>query len=136
MKVRLRQQLLAELSRRNINLIVEAATENNAIIHHLVDFVLLHQEKISSRAAWALDKISQTKPPMLKTRIGELYQALDKISESGTRRNVLKVLMQYEIPDTFESQLIDFALKMIESPKEPVAVKANSMTLIFNLLPK
>lgn len=135
-KAQLTEQLMAELSRRNIELIVSIAQNKPQVIHHLIDISLQHDEKISMRAAWALDKLAQNKPDVLATRLGDFYENLNRIPESGTRRCVLKVLMQYPVPELHESTFFDFALQMIESPKEPVAVKANCMTLIFSMLPK
>jgi len=53
----LKEQLLAELSRRNIDYIVNWAGFETEKIDVLVRFVLLNEPTLSMRAAWALEKI-------------------------------------------------------------------------------
>ncbi|MBI9066427.1 MAG: hypothetical protein JEZ09_03975 [Salinivirgaceae bacterium] len=136
MKEKLRQQLLAELSRRNIDLVTQYACQNPEAINYLVDLVIYNEETVSMRAAWALEKLSEKKNEVIKNRLPDILEILSKITVSGTRRTIAKVLMQYTIPEEFEGKLFDFCIEMIEAVKEPVAVKANCMTIVFNLLPK
>lgn len=136
MKAKLEQQLMVELSRRNIDLITQWAIENHESIDLLIDMVLSHKDKLAMRASWVLEKLSEKFPDILRERINEIIDVLNEIPESGTRRTIAKVLMYHTIPEDYEGQMLDFCITMLERPKEPVAVKANCMTIIFNLLPK
>lgn len=136
MKEKIQAQLLAELSRRNIDLIVQWAEDNFKVTEALVEIVLEHKELLAQRAAWSLEKLSERHDNYLEKYIPSIIKELPKIPSSSTRRTIAKVLMLHNIPEVFESEILDFCLNMLESPKEPVAVKANCMTIVFNLLPK
>lgn len=136
MQNRLETQLLAELSRRNIDLITQWAEENHSVTDKLVQIVLQHKETLAPRAAWVLEKLSEKQFNYLENDLINIIKELRQIPSSSTRRAIAKVLIFHDIPEDFESEVLDFCLSMIESPKEPVAVKANCMSVLFNLLPK
>lgn len=136
LRSRLAEQLMAELSRRNIDLVVSWALGQPEAISCLVEITLSQEEKLSSRSAWALEKLSDRFPGILDEFIPEIITAISTIQASSIRRTLAKVLMLHIIPESLEGQTLDFCLKMIERVKEPVAVKANCMTVLFNLLPK
>ena len=136
MEGRLKEQFMAELSRRNIDLVTDWILEKPDVISSVVKLSLSHNEESSWRAAWALEKVSERAKEPLADYIETIINELHKIKLSGTRRIISKILMLHTIPENSEGKILDFCLSMIELPKEPVAVKANCMTIIFNLLPK
>jgi len=136
MKEKLRKQLLAEQSRRNIDLVVSWCGTDAEKIQQLVTLSLSNENGIASRAAWALEKLASNQPGSLDNWIPQIITHLTAINSSSTRRTIAKILMLHSIPEEFEGEVLDFCLSMIESPTEPVAVKANCMTTVFNLLPK
>ncbi len=133
---RIQNQLMAELSRRNIDLITHFTEENPQAIELLVQIVLSHKEPLAQRASWVLEKLSERNKGILSNYLPLLVENLQKIPSSSTRRTLAKVLMLHDIPEEYAGFILDFCITMIESPKEPVAVKANCMTIVFNLLPK
>jgi hypothetical protein len=136
LKVAIEKQLMAELSRRNIDLIATFALNEPAAIPCLLEIVLSQNHKSSSRASWVLEKLSDKIPGIMDAYIVEIINALPFIQSSSTRRTLAKVLMLHQIPASAEGEVLIFCFKMIESAAEPVAVKANCMTILFNLLPK
>lgn len=136
LKEKLENQLMSELSRRNIDLITQWVIEQPKGIDILLDLVLKHDKKVSPRATWALEKVSEKLDKPVQKHIARIVKELHLVISSSTRRTLSKVLMLHNIPETLEGEMLDFCITMLESPKEPVAVKANCMTIIFNLLPK
>ncbi|MFA6403111.1 MAG: hypothetical protein WCX31_16030 [Salinivirgaceae bacterium] len=136
MRSKMAEQLMAELSRRNIDLVASWALGQTGAISCLVEITLSQEEKVSSRSSWVLEKLSDQFPGILDEYIPEIITAISTIESSSIRRTLAKVLMLHKIPESLEGQTLDFCLKMIERVKEPVAVKANCMTVLFNLLPK
>lgn len=136
MKNKLEQQLMAELSRRNIDLVTQWIIEQPESISTLIALVLAHNEKVSPRATWVLEKLSEKIHEPAANYLEIIINELQNIKSSSTRRTISKVLMLHTIPEKYEGELLDYCITMIELPKEPVAVKANCMTIIFNLLPK
>lgn len=136
MKQKIEEQLLSELSVRNIEMVVAFCNKNPEAINILLDNVFIGDDKLSMRSAWALEKLCLQHDKLLQPNIDLLVKQLDKLKTSSVRRIVSKILMLHSIPEDYEGEVLDFCLSMIENPKEPVAVKANCMTTVFNLLPK
>ncbi len=136
MKDSIKEQLMAEMSRRNIDIVVRWVLEKPEAIKPLVELILLHNDKVSMRAAWVLEKLSEKVNEPAANYLEIIISELKNVTISGTRRTLAKVLMLHTIPEKYEGVVLDFSLSMIESPKEPVAVKANCMTIVFNLIPK
>jgi hypothetical protein len=136
MHERIQNQLMAELSRQNIDLVAHFAKENPEAIHYLLEMTFAEDEKLSMRASWTLEKLSEQNPGILNDKLHYILKNLEKIRHSSTKRTLTKVLMFHAIPETYEGMLLNFCITGIESPKEPIAVKANCMSLVFKLLPK
>lgn len=51
----------------------------------------------------------------------------------AVKRNTLRILMDYEIPEELQGTIVDLAFDFLASPKEPVAIKMFSMSVIFNI---
>jgi hypothetical protein len=127
---------MAELSRRNIDLLTHFAEVNPKAVDILVDLVLSHQPKLAERASWVLEKLSERNPGRLNDSLPRFIDNLKHIPSSSTRRTLSKVLSLHTLPETEEAKVLDICLTMLEDPKEPVGVKANCMSLAFQLLPK
>jgi len=136
MKNSIKQQLMAELSRRNIDLVTQWIIEKPEAISTMVELVISHNDTASPRATWVLEKLSEKLNEPAAIYLDTLIGELRNVTSSSTRRTLAKVLMLHTIPEKYEGEMLDFCITMIESPKEPVAVKANCMTILFNLLPK
>lgn len=132
----LKEHLLAELSRRNIDLVVQWAGFDSEKIDLLARLVLQHEPTLSMRSAWVLEKITEKSPGILTSWLPAFIDNLDFYPQSGTRRIMAKILMLHTIPESKEGEVLDFSIRMLELANEPVAVKANCMTIIFNLLPR
>lgn len=130
------EQLLAEQSRRNIDLVVHWAFANPISLELLVEMALSNSETVSARAAWVLDKMSEKEPGCLQSFIPQIILAIKKVRSSSVNRALTKVLMLHAIPEEYDGEILDFSLLAIEKPSEAIAVKANSMTLAFRLLHK
>jgi HEAT repeat protein len=135
-KEKLKEQLLAEISRRNIDFVVDSVESNPKLINYLLELYVDNDRQVSMRAAWGIEKLAERKNVDLTPFIPGIINNLPKLKHSGTRRCIVKVLMLHDIPLEQEGEMMDFCFQMLESPKEPVAVKANCMTSVFKLLPK
>jgi hypothetical protein len=136
MQNNIKQQLMSELSRRNIDLVTQWILEKPEAIGSLVDLVLSHNDIASPRATWVLEKLSEKMNEPVADYLDRIIGELRNVTSSSTRRTLSKVLMLHTLPEKHEGVILDFCISMIESAKEPVAVKANCMTIVFNLLPK
>ncbi len=135
-KAQIRTQLLAELSRKNTDLIAQWLEEHPGYQAYFLELILGQDEKLSMRAAWALDVVNSKGKLKLQKTVHQLLPHIPTIPFPSTRRCLSKLLMRYPIAPEFEGEILDYCIRSLEDPDEPVAIKANNMTVIFNLIPK
>ncbi len=86
---------------------------------------------IAWRAAWILDKLSESSPKVLVAYHPELVRILMQTPLNGIRRHLTKILGNCPSPACEDGQLVNCCLEWILLPKMPVAVKVNAMTLML-----
>ena len=59
-----------------------------------------------------------------------------KDKPDAINRNILRALQFVTLPEEHEGNILDVSFRLLNSPTEPVAVKAFSMTVIYNLTRK
>ncbi len=127
-------QLEAEASRANTDFIANWAGTNAERITDLVDIALNADGQTAARALWALEKVAAAHHNILLPHIPALVAALPRFTFSGMRRIACKILMLTDVPQKFDGPIVDFCFRMLETPDEPIGVKANCMSLIASRL--
>jgi len=133
MKEGLKEQLISEASIANVNYIISVVLENPELVTELVNLSVQNNKKVSDRASWVLTNLVDDYPVLIKPFVAILSDRIN-ISYSDTiKRNVLRILMCFEIPEESHGKLLDLCFEIMTSPKEKVAAKVNAMQIIFNL---
>jgi len=93
--------------------------------------------RITQRAAWPMSDIAKKHPTLLFKYYPFLIELLNQPDKpDAINRNILRALQFVIIPEEHEGNLLDVSFKLLNSATEPVAVKAFSMTVIYNLTKK
>ncbi len=132
--VNIREQLISELSRKNIDYIIHCLGADENGFAEIIRLILHDRDPVPSRAAWVAEGISGRYPWMAEKYIPDLVDALPVFTHSGTRRNILKMLSRYVIPADRQGPLVDLCFGWLLSDEEPVAVKVYAMQIIANHL--
>ena len=134
MNQRLIAQLEAEASRANTDFVANWAGTNAERIADLVEIALNADGQTAARALWVLEKVAAAHHNILLPHISAIVAALPRFAFSGMRRIACKILMLTDVPQDFDGPIIDFCFRMLETPYEPIGVKANCMSLIASRL--
>lgn len=132
-----RDQLLAELSKRNTDYIASVVDRDENLFRELVDLVLTNEEYVSGRAAWVIETIWLKYPEMIDPHINDMIDFLPKSKYDNQKRHFLKILSTRDIKEFDESHLgilIDCCFTWLEDPVYPTAVKMFSMQIIYNFV--
>lgn len=127
-------QLKAEASRANTDFIANWAGTDAERIAELVDIALNADGQTAARALWALEKVAAAHHNILLPHIPAIVSELPRFTFSGMRRIACKILMLTDVSYDFDGPIIDFCFRMLETPDEPIGVKANCMSLIAKRL--
>ena len=134
MNQQLTEQLEAEASRANTDLVVAWAMADARHLADLAEAALNGSPVAAPRAMWALSIVAERDNQSLVPFLPQLVAALPRLSQSGLRRLTCKILMLCPLPEEYDGSIVDFCFRMLEQPDEPIGVKANCMSLIANRL--
>jgi hypothetical protein len=93
--------------------------------------------RITQRAAWPMSEIAKKHPNLLFKYYSLLIDLLHQPNKhDAINRNILRAFQFVQIPENHEGKVLDISFQLLNSPDEPIAVKAFSMTVIYNLSKK
>ncbi len=130
-----KDQLLAELSKRNTDYIASVINKNGKLFQEMFKLILTNEEYISGRAAWVIETIWLKYPEMINPYINDMIDFLPKTKYNNQRRHFTKILSTIDLQKLDEDRLgilIDRCFTWLEDPIYPTAVKMFSMQIIYN----
>lgn len=133
MNEKLKMQVLAEMSRQNMNYIVNIVQDQQELIADLVEFSIQDDEPLNSRASWVLTHLADANIELLKPYLNLLAEKIDSHKNGAVKRNILRVLSVGEFSEEFHAKLIDLCFEIMISFNEKVAAKVHAMQVLFNL---
>lgn len=90
--------------------------------------------RITQRAAWPLGFIAQQKPKLLDPYYPILIRELDNNkNHQAVTRNILRALQFTVIPKKYQGAILDRCFNYLCDSNQPIAIKAFSMTVAYNL---
>lgn len=93
--------------------------------------------RLAQRAAWSVCQAAKKKPEMIAPHIKDLVSVLHKKNvHDAVIRNSVRVLQDIEIPEKFHGEVMDDCFQFLGKPATPVAIKAFSLSILFNLSKK
>lgn len=124
-KIHLKQQALK---------ITEYACASEKNFKALMQCFLSDDYRLAQRAAWSVSWAAQKQPDIINPYIQDLIAQLSrKDVHDAVIRNSVRILQKITIPDHLHGTLMNSCFGLIESVTTPVAIKAFSLTTLFNL---
>jgi hypothetical protein len=114
--------------------IAEYACSSSKHFKELMQCFLTNEYRLAQRAAWSVSWAARKKPELIKPYIKDLVAQLSRTDvHDAVIRNSVRVLEEIEIPELLHADVINACFDFIEKPSVPVAIKAFSLTTLFNL---
>jgi hypothetical protein len=99
----------------------------------LMEIALSGNERVHWRASWAADKINEMIPGIAVNWIDRLIEILPGLEHHGKKRQFLKFISLYPIPEHAESFLFDYCLDKLTSTTEDVSIRVYAMQILYNI---
>jgi hypothetical protein len=132
----LREAILAEHSRSQTDKIVKWVGHSQARFDELFNLFLKDEYRVTQRAAWPISYCVRNHPSLISKHFGKMVKNLQKKDlHPAVKRNTVRILEDIDIPVRYHGEIMNTCFNYIQSPDEPVAVKAFSLTILENLLP-
>lgn len=127
-------QLLLEHSKKNSILIAEYIGTDKERFAELMQLFFANTYRVTQRAAAALSTCYDKHPYLIEPYLPKLvYNLKNDELHVAIKRNTVRVLQFIPIPEELQSELFDVCLAFINKPEEAIAVKAFSMTILYNV---
>jgi hypothetical protein len=130
----LRAEILQEHSLAQCRKIVQWVGGDQRHFNELFNLFLHGEYRITQRAAWPLSKCVEIHPDLIKTHFGKLLSNLKTPNlHSAIKRNTIRLLQFVDIPKKYQGEVMNICFAYVEGPKEAVAIKAFSLTVLGRL---
>ncbi len=130
----IRTELLKEHSKAQAIKIATYACLSKKNFRELMYCFMSDEYRVAQRAAMSVNHAAQMKPAFITPYIKELVSVLEKKEvHIAVVRNSLRILEQLTIPELFHGEVMNACFQFIETPATPPAIKAFSLTTLYNL---
>jgi hypothetical protein len=104
--------------------------KNKTRFQELIDFFINGNPKTSHTCSYAIIELAINNPDLLDSYHQKFINLLeDPSNPDGVRRNIARLYQTCIITDSIEGRLFEICVHLITNPKEPIAIRAYSMTV-------
>lgn len=130
----LREEILKEHSKAQCDKIVQWIGNDQKRFDELFKLFLNGEYRVTQRAAWPLSYSAIAHPNLINKNLAVLLNNLKKPGlHNAIKRNSIRLLQHINIPEILHGEVMGVCFRYVESPNEPVAIKAFSLTVLGNL---
>lgn len=131
----LAKELLKPFSKAETAKLVDYIKVNPVRFKALLEMYLRGPYRLTQRAAGPLAICVKSNPSLILPHFKEVLKVLEQPTvHDSIKRNTLRIIQFAEIPKKYHGKLIDLCFRYLSDKKEPVAIKAFSMTVLAMLL--
>ncbi|KPL13513.1 MAG: hypothetical protein AMS26_14165 [Bacteroides sp. SM23_62] len=129
----IREFLQIDSSRLNAEILVDKIEEDPEVFETVWEIMLEDTYPLSMRASRVIWLFAIKHPYYLEPRLPEIISILPGIKTESVWRNLLNMISLLSIPSAHTGSLFNLCYGLVESPTTAIAVKANAMTILYNI---
>lgn len=126
--------LAREHSSKNTMAIVGLIGEDQKKFDELMDIFFHGEYRAVQRASWVVGHAGELHPQLIKKWIKPLLENLSHKVHDAVKRNTVRILQYYHIPEELSGLAYDQCMKLLTDKNEPIAVKAFCMQVLYNIV--
>ena len=112
---------------------IEFVCSHKERFDQLIDCFYSGDFRLAHRATLIILKIAKMNPKWVNEQVGPLAASLQRTQPEWHRRNLLRILQNYRIPEAQWGHVADECFHYLVSADQPVAIKVFSMTVLYNI---
>jgi hypothetical protein len=133
----LRETILKEHSKKQCQKIVAWVDDDKKRFAELIYLMLNDEYRVAQRAAYPVSYCVRKHPGLIKPWFGKMIKKMgDKTAHDAVRRNSLRILEDVNIPEKYCGGLFEISNQYLHNLKEPIAVRAFSISVMCNIAKK
>ena len=130
----LESEILKEHSKRQTVKITRWVGNDGERFAELMVLFLTAEYLIVQRSSWIVSLCIENHPALIKPWLSKIVRrAAEKHLHDAVKRNVVRALQFVDIPRSLQGRVANLCFDFLQNVKEPVAVKAFSMTVLANI---
>lgn len=132
----IKELLEAEHSKVQTMRVVDYIGHDPEIFEALMQLFFADDWCLNQRASWPIPIIVERYPELIYPYLEQLLKNLENPSHNAVVRNTIKLFQDIDIPDKLQGEVVNICTSLLTNPKEPVANRVFSMTVIYNISKK
>ena len=129
----IREFLKIDSSRLNADILVDKIEEDTDVFDLVWEIMLEDTYPLSMRASRVIWLFAIKHQYYVEPRLSEIISILPEIKTESVWRNMLNMISIVSIPEKHAGTLFDLCYGLVESQGTAIAVKANAMTILYNI---
>ena len=137
-KQTIKQYLENDQSKENRDAIIDFVGDDTGRLGHLMEMFLdtdLHW-RYNQRAAWPIGVLGRKKPYLINPYLSRMVNLLGPGNHDAVNRNILRILEDLDVHEDLEGIVFDKCYNFLNDPDYSIAIRAFSMTVLFNIASK
>ena len=128
------RELLREHSGAMRDRVVAYVGSNPTRFTELANVFLRGPYRVTQQASWPLSYCVERCPALVKPHLKLVVKNLSNGGiQDSVKRNTVRLLQFIEIPKSLQGPVSNVCFSFLTNPKEPIAIKVYSMTVLFNI---
>lgn len=133
----IKEALLKEHSKAQMLKIVAYIGNDKKKFAELIPLMLTAEYRVAQRAAYPVSYCVEKQPELITPWFGKMIKKMgDKTTHDAIRRNALRILEDIDIPEEYCGELFEISNRYLHDIKEPIAVRAFSISVMCNIAKK
>ena len=130
----LREELLREFSKKHTLYLTKQIGPNQEAFDELMKLFLGNEYRVTQRGAWVVSHCADEYPFLIKKHIKPIILNLQNDVNDSVKRNTVRALRDIEIPEDLHGITTEICFGLLNSGKEPVAIKIHAMVIFQNIV--
>lgn len=123
---------LEHIGTKEIYIWREMVLQDESLFEEIYNLIFCDHPKIAWHAAWVIDHVSEAEPRRLEAHVPDIIDLLPHLKSTSLKRHFTRMLNSQKIPEDKAGLLVDTLYNLL-SPSEAIAVRANSMNLLYKI---
>ncbi len=128
--------LKKEHSKNNTLAIVNYIGSDQDRLKELLGVFALGDVRLTQRASWPLSYVAEQQPDLVQPELPFLLSLLNKPLHVAVKRNVMRILQDYDLPEELLGEVADKCFAYILDKKEAIAVRAFAIKTLYRICVK
>jgi len=126
--------ILKEHSKAQKDKIVRYVSNDAKRFDELMALFFKGPYRVTQRASWPLSSIVENHPSLIKTHLKKILQNVMKPGQhDAVKRNTVRLLQYIKVPKSLQGLATDVCFQLLANRKEPVAIRAFTITVLTTL---